>query len=427
MPSKARGNTLLSDSAVYLFSNILNASIPFVLLPILTRYLSPAEYGKVAIFQTAIAALGGFVGLNVVGAAGRKYYDSQTTTTELRLFIASCLQILAVSSVAILGLIFIFRSQLAHWLGLEPTWILLAVAVAAMTVLVQIRLGQWQVRKSARHYGALQISHSLLNMLLSLWLVIVLTQGVEGRLLAQTASVVVAALVALLLLKRDGLLRFFVWKPEYLKEALAFGVPLIPHVAGLFLLSSVDRIVINTELGLAEAGIYMVAVQLASAMAIVFDSVNNAYVPWLFERLNRNQPHEMRQIVRFTYAWFALVLCIAAMVFLGGPLLITMIAGSQYARAGEVIGWLALGQAFGGMYLMVTNYIFYSKRTGLLSIATLMSGALNITLLVFLIRLIGLPGAAMAYCITMAVRFLLTWWVAQVRHPMPWFSLNTAH
>src|SRR5690606_41322800 len=74
------------------------------------------------------------------------------------------------------------------------------------------------------------------------------------------------------------------------------------------------------------------------------------------------------------------------------------------------------------MYLMVTNYIFYSRRTGLLSAATITSGLINLLLLVLLIKLLGLSGAAISFTIAMGVRFLLTWWVAQKRHPMPWFD-----
>lgn len=215
-------------------------------------------------------------------------------------------------------------------------------------------------------------------------------------------------MLALVLLQRDGLLSFLVWRPDYLQEALKSSVPLIPHIAGLFLLTTVDRFVINAELGLADAGVYMVAAQLAGAMGLVFNAVNKAYVPWLFERLKRDVCDEKRQIVRYTYAWFMLILFGAGLVFMIGPWLVTLVAGQEYAQAGEFIGWLALGQAFVGMYLMVTNYAIYSKRTGLLSLATITSGVINVILLVALIRLLGLKGAAIAFCISMAIRFLLT-------------------
>src|SRR5690606_5039639 len=190
--------------------------------------------------------------------------------------------------------------------------------------------------------------------------------------------------------KRGGLLSLLCWRPAYIREVLRFGIPLIPHVGGIFLLASVDRFVINAELGLAQTGIYMVAVQFAAALALVFDSINKAYVPWLFERLKRDQMSEKHEIVRFTYIWYALILCGAALAFAVGPWLVILIAGEEYARAGDLIGWLVLGQVFGGMYLMVTNYIFFSKRTGSLSLVTLVSGLLNVVLLVLLTGRFGL-------------------------------------
>ena len=94
----------------------------------------------------------------------------------------------------------------------------------------------------------------------------------------------------------------------------------------------------------------------------------------------------------------------------------------RYAAAGSAIGWLLLGQVFAGMYLMVTNYLFYARRTGLLSTVTVVSGALQVALLLVLAPRLGIQGAAMAFSIAMAVRFVLTWWAAHKSHPMPWFS-----
>lgn len=424
MLKSVRGNTLLAGSAVYLLSNILNAIIPFALLPILTRYLSPEEYGQVAMFQTLLGMLIAFIGLSMAGAAGRKFYDGHLGKDDLAEFIGACLQILLITSFMSLIVFVVFNKHLSEWLGLDSKWILLAVLVTAANVVIQLRLGQWQVRKQAFKYGVLQISRSLLDFVLSLGLVVVLLQGAEGRISAQIVAAGIFAMVALWLLKRGNLLKFFSWRPDYIREALRFGVPLIPHVGGAFLLVSVDRFVINSELGLAQTGIYMVAVQFAAALSLLFDAVNKAYVPWLFERLKRDQEHEKRQIVRYTYGWYVLILCGAALAFIVGPWLVTFVAGEEYARAGDVIGWLALGHVFSGMYLMVTNYIFYSKRTGLLSLVTIVSGLINVALLFVLVSRYGLEGAAYSFSIAMATRFLLTWLVAQKRHPMPWFSFT---
>ena len=419
---RIKAGSFVGGAGIYLFSNILNAVIPFILLPILTRYLSPEEYGEVAIFQTLLGALGAFVGMTFVGAANRKFYDSNLEKSELAEFIGSCVQLISISAVMVFSVFFLFRSNFSEWLSLKPSYVLFAVVVSFCTVIIALRLGQWQVQKKAIDYGALQVSQSLLNMLLSLLLVVALLKGAAGRIDAQIVTGLVFVLITFILLKKDGLLKVTVWRKEYLAEALRFGVPLMPHLAGGFLLNSVDRFVINDELGLAEAGIYMVAVQLTAAVGIVFDAINKAYVPWLFERLKADVHKEKQKIVKLTYLWFLCIILGVVLAFFIGPWLVVLVAGEKYAQAGEVIGWLALGQGFQGMYLMVTNYIFFSKKTGLLSVASISSGFINLLLLIVFVRILGLQGAAIAFALSMGIRFLLTWLIAHKRHPMPWFN-----
>jgi O-antigen/teichoic acid export membrane protein len=418
-----RFNSLLTGSATYLVSNILNAAIPFALLPVLTRYLEPSQYGQVAMFQILLGALGAFVGLNVVGAAGRKYYDS-VSSDEIQRFIAACLQILIASTAVILLITLFCHEKLSLWFNLDANWIFAAVLVSMASVVVDLRLGQWQVRKQARLYGALQIAQSSTNMALSLLLVIYFVQGANGRIEAQVLTSAAFLFFSGFLLHRDKLFALMTWSPRLISEALHFGAPLIPHVFGGFLLISADRFIINQTLGLESTGIYMVAVQFSLAFAITFDAINRAFVPWLFERLKRDVYSEKLQIVRYTYAWYLFIFIGVALAFWLGPWLVLLIAGEKYAQAGEIIGWLALGQGFGGMYLMVTNYIFYSRRTGILSLMTVGSGLLNILLVVALAPMMGLEGAAVAFSISMGLRFVLVWWVAQKKHPMPWFYFN---
>ena len=421
MKENNRGS-FVSGAGIYLFSNILNAVIPFILLPILTRYLSPEEYGEVAIFQTLLGALGAFVGMTFVGAANRKFFDGNLEKNELAEFIGSCVQLITISTVIIFSVLFLFRLSVSEWLSLKSSYVLFAVVVSFCTAIISLRLGQWQVQKKAVKYGALQISQSLFNMLLSLLLVAVLLKGAEGRIDAQIVASLIFVLIAFFLLKKDGLLKTFNWRKKYLAEALSFGLPLMPHLAGGFLLNSVDRFVINNEIGLADAGIYMVAVQLTAAIGIVFDAINKAYVPWLFEKLKADSYKVKQEIVRLTYLWYLAIALGVLIAFYIGPWLVVFIAGEKYAVAGKVVGWLALGQGFQGMYLMVTNYIFFSKKTGLLSIASIGSGLLNLFLLIIFVRILGLQGAAIAFALSMGIRFILTWFIAHKQHPMPWFN-----
>lgn len=421
--SKLKGKSLLSGSAIYLFANVLNAAVPFVLLPILTRYLNPAEYGEVAMFQTLIAALAALVGLNVHGAASRKYFDSDARGRGLGLFVGSCFQVLLISTLVVLVLVAATHEALSGWLGIPTAWLYLAVGVSVAGFVVNMRLGQWQIRRQAKAYGALQVAQSLAIMLLSIGFVVALSWGAAGRVWAQFLAVACLSFVAFGLLCKDRLVHFLFWRPDYIKEALAFGVPLIPHVVGAFLLFSVDRFVINSEFGLKAAGLYMVAVQVSLVLGVLFDSVNKAYVPWLFERLARGDALESHQLVKFSYLYFLLLLSLALLAFWLGPIAVRLLAGEQYVAAGMLVGWLALGQSFKGMYFTVTGYIFYTKKTSILSLITIASGAINLVGLLIGIELFGLQGAAIAFTFAMACQFILSWFFAAKVHPMPWLSI----
>lgn len=417
--SRLRNSSLVSGAGTYMLANMINAAIPFILLPVLTRYLAPSEYGEVAVFQVWVALIGALCGLSVHGAATRKYYDYDDPDQMIGEFIFACVLLLVLSSVVLFILLLPFSGWISDTIGLSKNWLLTGVLFALCNFLVQLRLGQWQVRKRPKKFGAFQVSMSLLNMLLSLLLVVVFSLGVSGRLAGNTTSVVLFGIAALLLLRRDGLLKL-TWRPDLMKEALTFGVPLIPHILGAFLLLTIDRAVISAQLGLDAAGYYMVAAQMAMAMGLVLDSVNKAYVPWLYEKLKQNDLSDKKLIVKLTYGYGAFLLIVALLGFLAGGPILVFIAGEKYEPAASVIGWLILAKSFHGMYYTVSSYIFYAKRTIVIAKITIATGILNVILLFLMTSRYGLVGAAGAMCISMFLQWLITWRAASVLVKMPW-------
>lgn len=416
---KMKRSSLVSGAGVYFGTSVINASIPFLMLPILTRYLEPSEYGQVAVFSVWVSLIGAVCGLSVHGAAGRKYYDFDNPDEKIGEFITSCLLLLIGSTLLVSLVIVPLAPFLSDVLGLSQKWILIGVCVAFCNFLISLRMGQWQVRKEPLKYGAFQISRSILDVGLSLILVVMLTLGVTGRLGGMTTAVVIFAILALGSLYRDGLVKKS-WRPDYMKEAASFGVPLIPHIVGAFLLLTVDRAVISAVIGLDEAGYYMVAAQIAGILSIALDSVNKAFVPWLYEKLKRDVDHEKRFIVKLTYGYYLVLLGIAALGFVvAGPFLL-LVAGPNYAPAAQIVAWLILGQSLRGMYYMVSSYIFYSKKTKYLAFTTISAGVINLLLMLPLLQIYGTVGAAYALCISMLFQFIVTTCFARKLVRMPW-------
>lgn len=414
-----KSSSLIRGAGVYLFASVLNASIPFLLLPVLTRYLEPVEYGEIAVFQVWVSLIGALCGLSVHGAANRKYFDYEDPDREIGEFIGSCVLLLIVSTIALAIIVYPFRNIIIEILGIKEIWLWLAIPVAFSNFLIQLRLGQWQVRKKAAFYGSFQISRSLLDMLLSLVLVVVFTLGVTGRLSGTISAAFIFGGIALISLRSSDIFKLN-WRPDLMREALKFGVPLIPHILGAFLLLTADRAIISSKLGLSEAGVYMVAAQLAMAMSIMLEAVNKAFSPWLFERLKRDNESEKRQIVKFSYGYSVFLLFIAFIALIVGDDVLQLIAGEKFSSAGKIVGWLFLAQAFRGMYFLFTNYIFFAKRTGAIAKITISFGILHIGLLYLFIDYFGVVGAAYALCVSMFLQMLGTWYTANKLITMPW-------
>lgn len=400
--------SLLKNSSIYLFSNILNALVPFLLLPILTHKLSPEGYGEIAMFQTLVSGLAALTGLNTIGAANRCYYDD-LTSDELKKYNGACFHVLAISSFLLILLGGIFSASLSKWLSIPVSWIFFAIIVSAGNFIIQFRLGQWQIRGRAWRFGMFQVSQSLLLFLLTIAFLLYFGFGAASRINAMILAADLFSIFSFITLYKENLLALMSFRIEFIKDTLKFGVPLVPHIIGIFFLSAIDRILINNKLGVGEAGIYMLGVQLSLGMVVIFDAINKALIPWLFRILSANDIEKISQLVRFTYFYFIILAFLGGLSFWIGPYIVRWLAGSEYQQATSVIGWLCLGQAFNGMYLMVTNYLFYAKRTGRLSIVTISCGVLNILLLISFMKYNGIIGVAMAFALSMFIRFISTW------------------
>lgn len=412
-------SSLKLNVSVYFVANTAVALIPFLLMPILTRYLGPEGYGVVAMFTTFTTLLGAVVGVNAHSSLTTRWFDRENL--DFSQYIAACLTLLIVSSLGILGVYFLIRNWLSSELSVPVFWLNAALLVSIMAFITQIRLVLWQVQEKPLKYGGIQFGQALLNGLLSYIAVVIYRYDFEGRLWGQALSVGILGLLSLFLLYKDGCFKFRTrW--IYVKDVLRFGVPLIPHVLGSFFLLMADRMIVNSKLGTANAGIYMIAVQISLGFNLINEAFNKAFVPWLFARLKKGDLTQKIKIVQLIYVYFLLLLIAPLCSMLFGKYMISFLAGPEFMTAAPVLNWLILMQAFHGMYFLVTNYLFYERKTHITALITIVCGSINLVLTVLLVDSLGLVGAGISSAVGMLLHFIFTWIMAARVHPMPWFS-----
>jgi O-antigen/teichoic acid export membrane protein len=401
----------------YAACNALNAAVPFLLLPLLTRYLSPADFGVLAVFQAIVVLVSPMVMLAANTAVTTAFF--QLGSKELGRYVTSCL-VLPVAAALALTCAFAAGGRVpASYLGMPGRLVALVPVFGLVQLVPAVVLALLQATQRPWAYGAFQGLLTVSNLLLSIVFVVIMRGGITGRLLGIFLSYTAYTAVGLIYLRRQGYLPMHVSR-QYVRDASAFGAPLIPHSVGGTLLGLADRFILAHQAGMSSVGVYAVAVQVASVIMLCMTAMNQAWVPFLFSKLKCLTAETPAVLVKYTYVLFACIGAVFALVELAAPAVIGRLLDARYRGAGRYLLWLGIAYCCNGMYFLVGNYFFYGKKTTILGGLTLTCAVVNIGLNLVLVPRLGAMGSAYAAALSWMVFFLITWTVAARLFPMPW-------
>lgn len=409
-------HSLLRHASLYTASNIINRAFPFLLLPFLTYYLSPEQYGIFVLFQVVVNLLIPLIGLSSEAAAARAYVilppQEHPAYVSSMLFVAASMTILL--SVAELAMGHI----VASFLSFPVMWLPVGIIVAFGEVVKNLNLALWQIQKQVRKYVLFNITQATVRFVASLLPVVLFSDKLSALLWGYSVSLAAFSVAGGVILVRRKYVVLRVHR-EHLVSFLKYGLPLVVHSIGAWLQGMADRVIVTRRLGLAETGIYSVGYSIGMGVGLVQDAFNRAWVPFFFEGLKKNEEHTNLRIVHLIILYAIGMLTLALGLALAAPFIFPIL-GPKYATAQKFVVWIAFAYAFNGIYKMFTNFIFYSKEVYILSIITLSSGVFNVILSYVLVGGRGVIGAAYASLVTQIVMCVVVFWAARRLSPMPW-------
>lgn len=408
---------LFRNSFIYTSSNVVVAAVPFLLLPILTRFLTPYEYGIIATFQILEAIAIGFVSLDMQGVFSVNYF--KLSQPELKIYVGNLAFILLVNFFTTLAIIYLLRTPLSLLINFPENWFPIIVIVALFQSIVAITLTLWQVEQKPIPYGIFQIFQISLNVTLSLIFVVLLAWHWQGRLLGIMIPSFIFGIAGILVIYKRQYIKFS-FNKEYIKDALSFCIPLIPHTLGGLIMLATGRLFINSMVNVAETGIYTVGYQVGMIISLLATSFNRAWAPFLFEKLKQNNDASKIKIVKLTYLYFVVLIFLALALSFASPWFLKFFVSKNFHSADKYVIWIALGYAANGMYFMVVNYIFYAKKTYFLAWITLSTAGINVILSYYFIKTNGSIGAAQAMTVSYIIIFILSWILSTKVYKMPW-------
>ncbi len=408
---------LIGDASVYIGATIINAAIPFLLLPFLTRWLNPQQFGIVALFLAQVNILQVIVGLGAHGLVGVVYYRDGAKAMPPQVGVA--LGIIGVGAAVSLVAIGLFGGALEPLTGISRSWLWAVVLASSGQCVIAVAFSVFQTLRQPYRFAAVQLGFGLILAVSSIVLIGLFGYEWEGRALGQALAAGVVATTVLVVLTATGSIdwNMTAWP---IRKALQFSLPLLPHMLGGVAMTSVDRFALARAVDASAVGVYFIAMQISSILLVLGTALSQAWSPWLYEQLASDTPKARRQIVQATYGIFALLLFGGASLAILAPFMIPVVAGPGYGSAIAILEVLGPAYAFNGMYHFVTPILFYETRTATLSAITLTTAAFQTALSFALAFRYGVIGVAFATLLAFVLYFSLTWFFAARAHPLPW-------
>ncbi len=412
----------------YLSGAVVMAVIGFVSLPVLTRVLTPGEYGTLAIFLSAVSLFSLLLELNFRGAINRYYLER---TDDFPDFLATNLAFLSGITVINLGLIWLIREPLSHLFRLRPEIFYLAVLCSALRLPWNLTWKLLVAQKRSGRYATLNTVRGAMQFGIGVaWIYALSRERYLGQVYANllVAGVFALGLSAWLVGQaRGGRLR-----REHLRYALAYGVPLVPHAMSGFVLSLFDRVIVAQIEGDASAGLYSVAHEVGSVMAVIVVSMNQAWLPIFidYRREGKLEAIENLAAVYAKYIYFGALVLVLFAEEIG-----QVLAGPSFHEALPLVPSIVYAYVFIFLYTLYANYSFYTRKTWLISVATVLAGGANVGLNYWAVPSWGYAAAAWttlaSYMLLFGfhfiiARFLLREPVLRLRAVLPWLLISGA-
>jgi len=282
--------------------------------------------------------------------------------------------------------------------GMESKWVLLSLALIPVYMFSSCGEGLLQGLHRFGTMTAIQVSSQLLKVVLLVILVAWVGGGLAAGMLSYSLVALLPAVLNLVAVSRHA---GGGGRGVSSREVLGYG--LRTHLGTVAQLSNVriDVFIMNPLVGTAAVGIYSVAAMLADLVLYVPGAVSQV----LFPRVAGSDPRRAAEETAFL-ARQTIVLAGVPAVLLGiaAQWVVVLFFGVEFEGAIRALWILIPGVIALSFGLILNQYLAGTGRPGLNSIASVISLALNIPLLLVLVPRFGIYGAAAASTLAYMLR-----------------------
>lgn len=406
---------LFKNVLVYGLSNAWASGVSYFLILFLTLYISPEGIGLITNFQYLGNLLLPLIGLSSIASVNREYFNSKISFTML-IWQVAYLLLFTLLVLILMG--FLLGNWVASLTALPIQYVGLALLFAFFFQTVETRLSIFRLQDKALLYGLWKVGRGVLEIGITVGSIYLLSQDWSWRI----ASLVVAnGLLFIVVLVHFSKLKFEPLNKDVMGQIVKYSLPLVPNALLAVAIGFTDKLFITHYYGLAANGIYSVAFQLGMIISLLQNSFNQAWVPWFYGEMNKEQI-AYQKIFKFSILFVVVFFVVCLAIVLMAPTVMSWL-NKEFLTPSAVVIFIMAAFFFNGVYKIFVNYLFYYRETQWILAITASSAVVNFILNAALVPTYGMVGAAMATFFSFLAQFVLTATVVQLKYKLPWFSI----
>ena len=421
MAAERKSSSFLGHTATYAVGNIARRFVGFAMLPIYTRFLSPAEYGVIGLLTFALAFFEPLFGARLIHAVPKFYFDA-AEGRERRAVIWSAVGVTCAVSVVSMTALILFRRVGSELLFGDKLYSL-ALGVFAVNLVSQPLENAGMMYLRLRSRSGLFLSASMiklaLQITLNLLLVVYLKIGVLGVVIS---TVISSATIGI------GLLMYTATKesPQFdwtmARRMTEYCWPLwLSGLAGLYIGSS-GALYLRVLGSLGDVGLLELGLRFAAALTLlVWTPFAQHWQPMSFQYY-KEKDSQWRFQIAFAVSAFVMFAAGLGISVFSQPV-IRLMAARAFAPAAAVVPILTLGFVVNNL---ISFFNFSFMATAQTKVASLCQYAIGLVITVAYVALIprfGIVGAAWGQCIAFLFGFVFIWRLSR-RYFDPKFNLR---
>jgi O-antigen/teichoic acid export membrane protein len=408
--------SLFRHSSVYGIGTVAGQAAGFLLLPLYTRYLTPADYGIAAIVDVAMSLISTTVGAGVLNTMTRFYHEYDDERSQLAV-VSTMFWLMAVIATSVFVGVFCSARWLSTFLFRTPGYADLFNITAgglALGFLLDTAMLHFVVTNRSTKYVSISLTTLLLQVGFNVWFVVVQGMGIKGIFLSTLVSrAILTVAVSVPTIVGIG----FVFSRRLAGRMLAFSFPMI--FSTLFRLGGTesDKYFINRFFSPAETGIYAIAAKIGTAIhTLITTSFVRSYNPARFEIMKQPSAQQTYALILDYYLLVITTAGLGLSVF-ATDIMHLMTTERFYPAAALVPLMVTAWIVFGVRYHFETG-ILIAKKTRYFAYVNSLTTVLSITLNFFLVARYGLWGALVALNVSQSVTTLLFYWISHRLYPV---------